>query len=146
MARTSSQKKDWENPPQTEIDRLLTEAKTVAVVGLSANTSKASHRVAAYLKAKGYTIIPVNPNETEILGEKSYPDLASIGKKIDIVDVFRRSEDTPPIVKAAIALGAGAVWLQEGIISQESYELARDAGIPIIMDRCMYKEHKKLKS
>lgn len=146
MAETSSETKTWENPSSEEIARLLKEATTVAVVGLSANRAKASHRVAKYLKAKGYEIIPVNPNESEILGEKSYPDLASIGKKIDIVDVFRKSEDTPPIVKAAIAIGAGAVWLQEGIISQESYDLARKAGIPIVMDRCMYKEHKRLKS
>jgi predicted CoA-binding protein len=80
------------------------------------------------------------------LGEKSFPDLASIGKKIDIVDVFRKSEDTPPIVRDAIAIGAGAVWLQEGIISLESYNMAHEAGIPIVMDRCMYKEHRKLKS
>lgn len=146
MAETSSPKKTWKNPPRKEIERILKSAATVAVVGLSANESRASHRVAKYLKSKGYKIIPVNPNETEILGEKSCPDLASVGKKIDIVDVFRKSEDTPPIVKTAIAVGAGAVWLQKGIVSQESYDLAQEAGIPIVMDRCMYKEHKKLKS
>lgn len=146
MAETSSSKETWKNPPQKEIERILNSATTVAVVGLSAKTTKASHRVAEYLQFKGYEIIPVNPNETEILGEKSYPDLASIGKKIDIVDVFRRSEDTPPIVKAAIAIGAGTVWLQEGIMSQESYDLAHEAGIRIVMDRCMLKEREKLKS
>ncbi len=146
MADSFAEGKDWQNPSSEDIARLLREAETVAVVGLSANTAKASHRVAAYLKSKGYTIIPVNPNESEILGEKSYPDLASIGKKIDIVDVFRRSEDTPPIVKAAIAIGPRAIWLQEGIISQESYDLAHEAGIPIVMDRCMYKERAKLES
>lgn len=144
MSETSAGSTTWKNPPPEEIARLLKEAATIAVVGLSANTAKASHGVAKYLKSRGYKIIPVNPNESEILGEKSYPDLASIGEKVDIVDVFRKSEDTPPIVKAAIAIGAGAIWLQEGIISQESYDLAREAGIPIVMDRCMFKEHKKL--
>jgi predicted CoA-binding protein len=146
MAETSSAKKTWKNPPRKEIERILKDAATVAVVGLSSKTTKASHKVAKYLQSKGYEIVPVNPNEAEILGEKSYPDLASIGKKIDIVDVFRKGEDTPPIVKAAVALGAGAVWLQEGIISRESYDLAHEAGIPIVMDRCMLKERKKLKS
>ncbi len=146
MADTSSRRNTWKNPSPEEIARLLKRAATVAVVGLSANTAKASYRVAKYLKSKGYEIIPVNPHESEILGEKSYPDLASIGKKIDIVDVFRKSEDTPTIVEAAIAVGAGAIWLQEGIISQESCDLAQNAGIPIVTDRCMFKEHKKLKS
>ncbi len=145
MADTSSERNTWQNPSPEDIAKLLEEAATVAVVGLSAKTDRASHRVAKYLKSRGYEIIPVNPRETEILGEKSYPDLASIGKKIDIVDVFRKSEDTPPIVKEAIAVGAGAIWLQEGIISQKSYDMAREAGIPIVMDRCMYKEHKKLR-
>jgi predicted CoA-binding protein len=146
MAQSPAQHKAWKNPPGEEIKRLLENARTVAVVGLSANHGKASYRVARYLKSKGYEIIPVNPNESEVLGEKSFPDLASIGKKIDIVDVFRKSEDTPPIVRDAIAIGAGAVWLQEGIISLESYNMAHEAGIPIVMDRCMYKEHRKLKS
>jgi predicted CoA-binding protein len=146
MADTSSERNTWKNPSPEEIARLLQKAATVAVVGLSAKTAKASHRVAAYLKSQGYEIIPVNPNESEILGEKSYPDLASIGKKIDIVDVFRKSEDTPPIVEGAIAVGAGAIWFQEGIISRESYDLAHEAGIPIVMDRCMKKERGKLKS
>jgi len=144
MPESSSGTETWKNPAPEEIARMLKEAATVAVVGLSAKIDRASHRVAAYLQSRGYEIIPVNPNESEILGEKSYPDLASIGKKIDIVDVFRRSEDTPPIVRDAIAIGAGAIWLQEGIISQESYDLAREAGIPIVMNLCMLKERARL--
>jgi hypothetical protein len=134
----------WENPPITEIDRIIAGAKTVAVVGLSSNESKASNRVADYLAAHGFDIIPVNPAEAEILGKKSYPDLTSIGRSIDIVDVFRRSEDTPAIVKEAVAVGAKCVWLQKGIVSEEAYQLARRAGIRIVMDRCLKEEHTRL--
>ena len=144
MMEQSSSAAGWENPAVTEIDRIITGAKTVAVVGLSSNESKASNRVAGYLAAHGFDIIPVNPAEAEILGKKSYPDLASIGRLVDIVDVFRRSEDTPAIVKEAIAVGAKCVWLQKGIVSEEAYQLARRAGIRIVMDRCLKEEHTRL--
>ena len=99
---------------------ILSVSKTIAIVGLSPKTNRSSHEVAEYLQQQGYTIIPVNPKVTEILGEKSYPDITSIPMKVDLVDVFRRSEDIPPIVEEAIIIGAKAVWMQEGIISEEA--------------------------
>jgi predicted CoA-binding protein len=133
----------WENPSPEEIKQIIDSSRTIAVVGLSSKPDRASYGVARYLQAQGYEIIPVNPRETEILGQKSYPNLAAIGRPVDIVDVFRRSEDTPPIVKEAIECGARHIWLQEGIFSQESYDLARSAGIPIVMNLCLLKEHQR---
>lgn len=136
----------WENPGSSEIKSILDNSKTIAVVGLSSKPDRASNEVARYLQKQGYEIIPVNPRETEILGQKAYPDLTSIGRKVDIVDVFRKAQDTPPIVEEAIKCGAGCVWLQLGIISKESYDLATKAGVPIVMNACMLVEHKRLKS
>jgi predicted CoA-binding protein len=130
----------WKNPDNEQIDSILKEAKTVAVVGLSSKIDRPSHGVAEFLLERGYDVIPVNPNEKEILGRKSYPNLSSIGRRIDIVDVFRRGEATPPIVREALALDISCVWLQEGVVSQDSYRLAHEAGKPIIMDRCIAKE------
>ncbi|MBI5747235.1 MAG: CoA-binding protein [Nitrospirae bacterium] len=127
-----------------DIKGILDEYRTVAVVGLSPKEDRPSYNVAKYLKSKGYRIIPVNPNAREVLGEASYPDLKSIPEKVDIVDIFRRSEDVPPIVDEAIAIGAKVVWMQEGIINHEATERARKAGLEVIMDRCMLKEHKRL--
>jgi predicted CoA-binding protein len=135
----------WENPSAEEIAKMIRGAQTIAIVGLSSNSSRPAYRVAEYLQKNGFTIIPVNPNESEVLGERAYPDLASIDKHIDIVDVFRRPEDTPQIVGQAIDAGAGYVWLQEGIVSQEAYDLAIQHGVPIVMDRCLKKEHGRLK-
>lgn len=136
----------WQNPPGEEIARVIRDAKTIAVVGLSSNSSRPAYRVAGYLQKHGFTIIPVNPKESEILGEKAHPDLASIDKRVDIVDVFRRPEETPQVVRQAIDAGAGYIWLQEGIVSREAYDLAIQAGVPIIMDRCLKKEHGRLKT
>lgn len=127
-----------------DIKRILKEYKTIAVVGLSQNEDRPSYNVAKYLKSKGYRIIPVNPNANEVLGEVSYPDLKLIPENVDIVDIFRRSEDVPPVVDEAIAIGAKVVWMQEGIINNEAAEWARKAGLEVIMDRCMLKEHMKL--
>ncbi len=127
-----------------DIKGILKEYRTVAVVGLSPKEERPSYNVARYLKSQGYRIIPVNPNAREVLGEASYPDLKSIPEKVDIVDIFRRSEDVPPIVDEAIAIGAKVVWMQEGIINHEAAERARKAGLEVIMDRCMLKEHKRL--
>ena len=127
-----------------ETKKILTESKTIAVVGLSPKEDRPSYRVADYLKSKGYRIIPVNPNAQEILGEKSYPDLASIPGDIDVVDIFRKSEDVPPVVDEAIKTGAKAVWMQEGIVNEPAARKARSAGLLVVMDRCMLKEHKKL--
>jgi len=121
---------------------ILRRSRTVAVVGLSPKADRASYRVAAYLQGQGYTIIPVNPAHETILGEKTYPNLAAIPPgTVDTVDIFRRAEDIPPIVEQAIKLGAGAVWMQEGIVSEEAASLAREAGLDVVMDHCMLKEH-----
>ncbi len=123
---------------------ILESCKTVAVVGLSAKPDRPSFRVADYLKEHGYKIIPVNPMEKEILGEVCYPDLSSIPEKVDVVDIFRRPEDVPPIVDEAIKIGAKVVWMQEGIVSEVAAEKAREAGCIVVMDRCIKKEHQKL--
>ncbi len=127
-----------------EIRKILTESKTIAVVGLSPKQDRPSYKVASYLKSKGYRIIPVNPNADQILGEKSYPGLVSIPEKIDVVDIFRKSGDVPPVVDEAIKAGAKAVWMQEGIVNEPAAQKARSAGLMVVMDRCMLKEHKKL--
>lgn len=127
-----------------EIRKILTESKTVAVVGLSPKEDRPSFHVASYLQSQGYRIIPVNPNADRILGEKSYPDLASIPDKIDVVDIFRKSGDVPPVVDEAIQSGVKAVWMQEGIVNEPAAQKARSAGLMVVMDRCMLKEHKKL--
>jgi predicted CoA-binding protein len=125
------------------ITELLDTAKTIAVVGLSSKPSRPSYGVARYLQSSGYRIIPVNPNESEVLGEKCYARLEDIPEKIDIVDIFRRSELVPEIVDAAIRIGARAVWMQEGVVNEESAEKARRAGLTVVMDLCMAPEHQK---
>jgi len=126
------------------ITQVLKESRIIAVVGLSNNPERPSYRVASYLQAQGYKIVPVNPTITEALGEKSYPDLAAIPGPVDVVEVFRKSEDVPPIVEAAIGKGAKAVWLQEGVVNEAAATRARAAGLLVIMDRCMLKEHSRL--
>ena len=123
---------------------ILLSTKTIASVGLSSNPLKASYGVVAYLQARGYRIIPVNPTATEILGEKAYPDLSSIPEKIDVVQVFRRPEDVPPVVEDAIKIGAKAVWMQEGISNEEAAQAAREAGLQVVMDACMRATHQQL--
>jgi predicted CoA-binding protein len=125
------------------ITELLDTAKTIAVVGLSSKSSRPSYGVARYLQSSGYRIIPVNPNESEVLGEKCYARLEDIPEKIDIVDIFRRSELVPEIVDAAIRIGARAIWMQEGVVNEDSAEKARRAGLTVIMDLCMAPEHQK---
>jgi len=129
----------------SEIARILNESKTVAVVGISEKPDRPSHRVAEYLKRAGYKVIPVNPTLTEVLGQKCYPDLESIPGKIDVVDVFRKPETVMPVVESAIKVGAKTVWMQEGIINEDAARRATDAGLNVVMDRCMLKEHKKMK-
>jgi len=123
---------------------LLRSSKTIAVVGLSNKRWRASHGVSEYMQRAGYRIIPVNPELTEALGEKSYPDLDSVPGPIDIVNIFRRSEFVPELVDAAIRIGAKAVWMQEGVIHEEAAARARAAGLIVVMDRCLLKEHRKL--
>jgi hypothetical protein len=126
-------------------ERILREAKTIAVVGLSSNPDRSSHGVASYLRKHGYRIVPVNPNEQEVLGEKAYPRLEEIPFPVDAVDVFRRAEETPDVVRSAIAIGARAVWLQLGILNEESRRLAEDAGLLYVEDTCMAVAHRFLK-
>jgi uncharacterized protein len=123
---------------------ILLSAKTIASVGLSSNQEKESYWIVSYLKDQGYRIFPVNPTADEILGEKAYPDLESIPEKIDVVQVFRRSEDVPPVVEAAIKAGAKVVWMQEGIVNEEAAQKARDAGLQVVMDACMRVTHRRL--
>jgi hypothetical protein len=123
------------------IRRILDECRTIAVVGLSLDPSRASHGVSGYMRRQGYRVIPVNPNEAEVFGEKSYPDLAAVPEKIDLVDVFRRSDEAGKAVDEAIAVGAKAVWLQEGVIDRDAAQRALDAGLLVVMDRCWLKEH-----
>jgi predicted CoA-binding protein len=125
-------------------EEILKNSRVIAIVGLSANPERPSNIVATYLKDKGYKIIPVNPGEKTILGETSYPDLSSIPEKVDVVDIFRKSEDVPPIVKEAIKIGAKAVWMQEGVVNQSAAAEVEKAGLKVVMDRCMRKEHMKL--
>ena len=124
-------------------ETILRSSKTIAIVGLSPKDDRPSFTVGSYLKEQGYRVIPVNPAATEILGEKSYPDLASIPEKIDAVDIFRRPEEVPPIVEDAIKIGAKAVWMQLGIKNQPAAEIARQAGLDLVMDACMLMEHRK---
>lgn len=128
----------------SQIETILRESKTIAVVGLSPKPNRPSHQVASYLQAQGYRIIPVNPRADEILGERSYLHLTQVPEPVDVVDIFRRSEEVPPIVEAAIAIGARVVWMQEGIVNEAAAERARAAGLMVIMDRCMLKEHRRL--
>jgi predicted CoA-binding protein len=126
------------------IEKILKESKTIAVVGLSTDPARPSHGVARYLQAQGYRIIPVNPLVEEVLGEKCYPDLVSVPEAVDVVDIFRRPEHVPAIVEEAIAKGARAVWMQEGIVHEEAAARAREAGLMVVMDRCMLKEYRRL--
>ena len=122
---------------------ILKNYKTIAVVGLSSNPTRPSHGVAKYLKSAGYRIVPVNPNEKEVLGEKSYARLEDVPEKIEIVDIFRRVEEVPPVVESAIHVGAKVVWMQLGIENAGAAEKARAAGLIVVEDACMYVEHKK---
>ena len=127
-----------------EISFLLKKYKTIAVVGLSPKENRPSNQVAKYMKKAGYRIIPVNPGQNEILGEKCYPDLESIPEPVDIVDIFRRSEDIPPVVESAIRIKAKVVWMQEGIVNEEAAGVARTAGLQVVMDACMRATHQRL--
>jgi uncharacterized protein len=126
------------------IPEILKSSHTIAVVGLSSNPMRPSNGVAAYLQRAGYRVIPVNPNESEVLGEKCYARLEDVPEKIDVVDIFRRPECVPEIVESAIRVGAKTVWMQEGVVNQQAAERARAAGLEVVMDRCTLKEHRKL--
>ena len=122
---------------------MLKQAKTIAVVGLSDSPFRASHGVSAYMQAQGYKIVPVNPTIESALGENSYPSLLDVKEKIDIVDVFRRSEFVPELVDQAIQLKVPVIWMQEGVVHEQAADKARKAGITVVMDKCILKEHRK---
>jgi uncharacterized protein len=126
------------------IPELLRSARTIAVVGLSNKTMRPSYGVSQYMQRCGYRIIPVNPLAVDVLGEKAYARLEDVPEHIDIVDIFRRSEYVPEIVDAAIRVGAGAVWMQEGVVHEEAAGKARQAGLDVVMDLCILKEHRAL--
>ena len=125
------------------ITEILKTSRTIAFVGLSSRRMRPSYGVAEYMQRSGYPIIPVNPNETEVLGEKSYARLEDLPERVDIVDIFRRSEFVPEIVESAIRIGARVVWMQEGVMHTEAAERARRAGLTVIMNTCIAKEHRK---
>ena len=129
-----------------EILSILRTARTVAVVGLSPDPARPSYQVASYLRRQGYQVIPVNPLAAEVMGLRSYPDLLSVPTAVDVVDVFRRPQHVPEIVEQAIAIRARAVWLQSGIVHEQAARRARDAGLIVVMDRCMRTEHERLRA
>jgi predicted CoA-binding protein len=132
------------NPSNDELRQLLTSAKTIAMVGASANPGKPSHQIMRKLQSAGYKVIPVNPTESEILGEQAYPSLLDVAEPVDIVDVFRRSEDTPSIADDAVKIGAKALWLQSGVSNEDAAERARAGGLMVVMDTCIGATHAQL--
>ncbi len=128
---------------QDHIASILERYRTLAIVGLSSKPSRPSHGVASYLKARGYRIIPVNPNESSVLGEKAYASLDDVPAPVEVVVIFRRPEHVLAIVERAIRKGAKVVWMQEGVIHEEAAQLARQAGLEVVQDRCILKEHAK---
>jgi predicted CoA-binding protein len=131
-------------PSDQELRSILGEAKTIAVVGLSSKPHRDSHQVAEWLQEKGYRIIPVNPNETEVLGEKAYPSLLDVPEKLDVVDVFRRAEYTPEVAEQAVKIGAKVLWLQDGIVNEEAWNLAQRGGIDVVMGVCIRRTKRRL--
>ena len=129
------------NPPDDVLRKLLTEARTIAVVGASSKPHRASYGIFQKLLAAGYRVIPVNPNETEVLGQKAYPSLETVPVQVDIVDVFRRAEETPAIADSAVNIGAGALWLQQGIVNHEAAARAQAGGLVVVMDQCIGVTH-----
>ena len=134
---------DGAAPSSDPIFDILTKYKTIAVVGLSSNPTRPSYGVTEYMQSSGYQIIPVNPNETDVLGEPSYNNLEEVPQKIEIVDIFRRAEEVPPVVDAAIRAGAKVIWMQQGIANEPAAEKARAAGLTVVMDACILIEHKR---
>lgn len=145
MGKKTSSNAETECGMSTGTDKigdLLKRSKTIAVVGLSSNPMRPSFGVSKYMQGKGYRIIPVNPNESAVLGEKAYPSLSEVREKIDIVDVFRRSEFVPEIVDEAIRLKVPCLWLQEGVVHEAAAKKAQEAGMTVVMDHCILKEHR----
>jgi predicted CoA-binding protein len=127
-----------------ELRNILKSARTVASVGVSANPQRPSYGIFQYLVEAGYQMLPVNPTTPEVMGKQTYPDLASIPVRIDVVQVFRKSEDVPPVVEQAIQAGAKVVWMQEGVVNAQAAKQAEEAGLKVVMDRCMRNTHQRL--
>jgi len=138
--------RDGHGPSDAELRSILGDAETIAVVGLSSNPLRDSFEIAEFLQRKGYRIVPVNPKETEVLGETAYPSLLDVPKdvRIDVVDVFRRAEATPPIARDAVAVGAKVLWLQDGIVSEEAARIAEEGGLTVIMGVCIRTTSRRL--
>jgi len=134
-----------QNPSDEQLKKILTDATTIAIVGASSNPDKASHGIMQKLQKAGYRVIPVNPSESEILGERSYPSLVDVPEPIDIVDVFRRAEDTPGIADEEATIGAKVLWLQSGISSEEAADRAARGGLVTVMDTCIGATHSLLR-
>jgi uncharacterized protein len=131
-------------PTDDELRSILGSARTIAVVGLSSKPSRPSYEVAAYLQGKGYRIVPVNPNETEVLGQRAFASLLDVDVPVDAVDVFRRAEHTPEIARQAVRIGAKVLWLQEGIVNEEAYRTATEGGLEVVMGACMMRTRERL--
>ena len=133
-------------PPDPELRSILGDARTIAVVGLSSKPDRYSFEVAAYLQEQGYRIVPINPNEREVLGERAYPSLLDVPDevRIDVVDVFRRAEDTPPVAEQAVARGARVLWLQDGIVNEEARRIAEQGGLTVVMGTCLKRTTRRL--
>ena len=137
------EKSEFVTPGGDPITEILNKCKTIAVVGLSSNPLRPSHEVSEYMQSAGYRIIPVNPNETEVLREKSYARLEDVPEKVDVVNIFRRQKEVPPVVESAIRIGARVVWMQLGIENEEAAEKALAAGLAVVEDACILIEHRK---
>jgi predicted CoA-binding protein len=131
-------------PSDDELRSILGAARTIAVVGLSSKASRPSHEVASYLQDKGYRIVPVNPNETEVLGERAFSSLLDVDVRVEAVDVFRRAEHTPEVARQAVQIGAKVLWLQEGIVNEEAFRIATEGGLDVVMGACMMREHERV--
>jgi predicted CoA-binding protein len=131
-------------PGDEELRSILNTAKDIAVVGLSSNPDRYSFEVASYLKAKGYRVIPVNPHETEVIGEKAFPSLEDVPEAIDVVNMFRRPEETPEIARQAVAVRAKVLWLQSDIVNDEARRIAEDGGLQVVMGLCIMTTHRRL--
>jgi predicted CoA-binding protein len=143
---TAKEARDGYAPSDAELRSILGEARTIAVVGLSSKPDRPSNEVATFLQERGYRIVPVNPNETEVLGERAYASLLDIPEdiEIDVVDVFRRASETPPVAADAVARGAKVLWLQDGIVNEEARRIAEDAGLDVIMGVCIMRTSRRL--
>jgi len=145
LAARVRESRNMDEGEEAIIREILATARVIAVVGLSRHAWRPSNRVSGYMQAAGYRIIPVNPNEQEVFGERAYATLDEVPEKIDLVNVFRRSEFVPPVIEAAIRVGAKAVWMQEEVIHEQAARQARSAGLPVVMDRCIMQEHMRWK-